>query len=156
LDVEFSACDSIDARSQRKDPVAVHINAICSAFVAASANAGRPVRRPVDVNHNSSVAESPVLTNTSIDAGQRTARAIQGEDIRMGGGGGINSWLTPQGMIAAASVHNPDYGKMAADSIAKEVEERKLIPPTTEKIASGATGVEKLAPSKDADIGARE
>lgn len=55
------------------------------------------------------------------------------------GGGGYYHWLTPQGMIAAGIAHNPDYGKMAADSIAKEVEERNLIP----KSASG----EQVAPT---------
>jgi hypothetical protein len=39
-------------------------------------------------------------------------------------------------MIAAASAQNPDYGKMAAESIAKELEERNLVPPTTGEGAS--------------------
>jgi hypothetical protein len=51
----------------------------------------------------------------------------------MGGGGGGFSWLTPAGMLAA---QNPDYGKMAAESIAKELEERNLVPPTAEKVAT--------------------
>jgi hypothetical protein len=50
--------------------------------------------------------------------------------------GGGYSWLTPAGMIAAASAHNPDYGKMAAESIAKELEERKLVPPTAQASAT--------------------
>jgi hypothetical protein len=45
------------------------------------------------------------------------------------GGGGYN-WLTPQGMIAAGIAHNPDYGKTAADSLAKEVAERNIVPTT--------------------------
>jgi hypothetical protein len=66
--------------------------------------------------------------------------------------GGGYSWLTPAGMVAAASAHNPDYGKMAAESIAKELEERKLVPPSTEKIAtieepiSPATGTDAATP----------
>jgi len=43
-------------------------------------------------------------------------------------GGGSASGLTPQGMIAAGIAHNPEYGKLAADSIAKEVAERNLVP----------------------------
>jgi hypothetical protein len=43
-------------------------------------------------------------------------------------GGGSYFWLTPQGTLALGVAHNPEYGKMAADSIAKEVEERNLIP----------------------------
>jgi hypothetical protein len=48
-------------------------------------------------------------------------------------GGGYNPWLTPRGMVAAGVAHNPDYGKMAADSIAKEIKDRGLAP----KDASG-------------------
>jgi hypothetical protein len=36
-------------------------------------------------------------------------------------------------MVAAGVAHNPDYGKMAADSIAKEIKDRGLAP----KDASG-------------------
>ena len=56
-------------------------------------------------------------------------------------GGGSNPWLTPQGMVAAGVAHNPDYGKMAADSIAKEVEERGLAPK--------AASAEPVAPATD-------
>jgi hypothetical protein len=59
-------------------------------------------------------------------------------------GGGYNPWLTPQGMIAAGIAHNPDYGKMAADSIAKEVEERGLAAVTAN--AEGESG-EQAAPA---------
>ena len=58
-------------------------------------------------------------------------------------GGGSYFWLTPQGMIAAGVAHNPEYGKMAADSIAKEVKERNLIPGTNTEQA--ATGTEPVA-----------
>jgi hypothetical protein len=58
-------------------------------------------------------------------------------------GGGAYSGLTPQGMIAAGVAHNPEYGKMAADSIAKEVKERNLIPGTNTEQA--ATGTEPVA-----------
>jgi hypothetical protein len=62
-------------------------------------------------------------------------------------GGGSNPWLTPQGMVAAGVAHNPDYGKIAADSIAKEVEERGLIPkdPNGEQ-AAPATGTTERGP----------
>jgi hypothetical protein len=55
-------------------------------------------------------------------------------------GGGSYLWLTPQGMIAAGVAHNPEYGKLAAESIAQEVKERNLIPPTadTQDTATGA------------------
>jgi hypothetical protein len=43
-------------------------------------------------------------------------------------GGGSYFWLTPQGTLALGVAHNPEYGRMAADSIAKGVEERNLIP----------------------------
>ena len=54
-------------------------------------------------------------------------------------GGGSNPWLTPQGMVAAGVAHNPDYGKMAADSIAKEVEERGLVPKASAEPVAPAT-----------------
>ena len=77
----------------------------------------------------------------------------------MSGGGG-RYWYS---MMGAGSVLNSDYGKMAADSIAKEIEERKLVPPTTETqvVASGedqispATGPDKIAPGEDQDSGGR-
>jgi hypothetical protein len=53
-------------------------------------------------------------------------------------GGGAYLWLTPQGMIAAGVAHNPEYGKMAADNIAKEVAERNLTPGNAQDIATGA------------------
>lgn len=51
----------------------------------------------------------------------------------MGGGGGSggaggnanNRWL-PDGIMAFGIARNPDYAKLAADSIAKEMEERGL------------------------------
>jgi hypothetical protein len=58
-------------------------------------------------------------------------------------GGGSTSGLTPQGVIAAGIAHNPDYGKMAADSIAKEAAERGLLP----KVANG----EQAAPATGTD-----
>jgi hypothetical protein len=56
-------------------------------------------------------------------------------------------------MLGAGSVLNSDYGKMAADGIAKEIEERNLVPPPTgtQAVASGedqvppATGADKIA-----------
>jgi hypothetical protein len=74
----------------------------------------------------------------------------KGEDANMGGGGGSYHWLTPQGIVAAGVAYNPNYGKMAADSIAKEVEERKLIPAAagTEEIATVA---EQVSPAAAAD-----
>ena len=65
----------------------------------------------------------------------------------MGGGGGTYFGFTPQGIIAAGCAQNPNYGKTIADSIAKEVEERKLDPPTTttEVIASGKAQVSPTA-----------
>jgi hypothetical protein len=67
------------------------------------------------------------------------------------GGGGFNPWLTPQGMIAAGVAHNPDYGKVAADSIAKEVEERGLVPKASngEQVAP-ATGTYESMPRQQA------
>jgi hypothetical protein len=62
-----------------------------------------------------------------------TDRSNQGKETKMGGG---YSWLTPTGIIAGASALNPDYGKMAAESIAKELEERKLVPPTAQAAAT--------------------
>jgi hypothetical protein len=86
---------------------------------------------------------------------ERTCR-IEGEDIKMGGGGGSYYTLTPQGIVAAGIAHNPDYGKLAADSIAKEIEERKLIPAaaTTEEIASGEEHVSPAAGTDEITAGA--
>jgi len=66
----------------------------------------------------------------------------------MGGGGYLDK--TAQGIIAAGSVYNSNYGKMAADSIAKEIDERKLVAATagTEAVASHA---EPIAPATGAD-----
>lgn len=52
-------------------------------------------------------------------------------------GGGSYYEPTPQGIIAAGVAYNPSYGKMAADDIAREVEERQLVAPApgTEEIA---------------------
>jgi hypothetical protein len=80
----------------------------------------------------------------------------------MGGGSGYS--LTPQGIIAAGVAYNPSYGKMAADSIAKEVEERKLIPvaASKEEIASGeeqilpATATDEATASADQGDAVRE
>jgi hypothetical protein len=77
----------------------------------------------------------------------------------MSGGGG-RYWY---GMMGAGSVLNSDYGKMAADSIAKEIEERKLVPPTagTQVVASSAdqvspaTETDKIAPGEDQGAGGR-
>jgi hypothetical protein len=66
----------------------------------------------------------------------------------MGGGGYY--WLTPQGMIAAGIAHNPDYGKMAADNIAKEVAERNLLPKTA-SAEEVATGGEQVSPATGTD-----
>jgi hypothetical protein len=74
-----------------------------------------------------------------------------------GGGGGIYFEKTAQGIVAAGSVYNPNYGEMAADSIAKEIEERKLVPATarTQDAASGedlvspANGMDELTPGAD-------
>jgi hypothetical protein len=67
------------------------------------------------------------------------------------GGGGSYGLLAPGGIVAAGTVLNPNYGKMAADSIAKEIEERKIAPATItaqlttpgEEPAPPATGTEK-------------
>jgi hypothetical protein len=80
----------------------------------------------------------------------------------MGGGGYLDK--TAQGIIAAGSVYNSSYGKMAADSIAKEIDERALVAATarTEVVASGAdpvapaTGADKIKPSKDEGAGVPE
>jgi hypothetical protein len=66
-------------------------------------------------------------------------------------GGGPYGWMAPAGIVATGSVLNPNYGKMAADSIAKEVEERKIAGATItakaiapgEEQATPATGTEK-------------
>jgi hypothetical protein len=54
-------------------------------------------------------------------------------------GGGSYGLLGPGGIVAAGTVLNPNYGKLAADSIAKEIEERKIAPAaiTAEAIAPG-------------------
>jgi hypothetical protein len=77
----------------------------------------------------------------------------------MSGGGG-RYWYS---MMGAGSVLGPDYGKMAADGIAKEIEERNLVLPTTamqavassEDQISPATGTEKIAPGEDQGSGGR-
>jgi hypothetical protein len=63
-------------------------------------------------------------------------------------GGGSYSGLTPQGMIAAGIAHNPEYGKLAADSIAKEVAERNLV---AKSAADDAAPGEQAAPASAAD-----
>jgi hypothetical protein len=63
-------------------------------------------------------------------------------------GGGSYFGLTPQGMIAAGVAHNPEYGKMAADSIAKEVKERNLVPATADA-QDPAAGAEQAAAATD-------
>jgi hypothetical protein len=71
----------------------------------------------------------------------------------MSGGGG-RYWYS---MMGAGSVLGPDYGKMAADSIAKEIKERNLVPPTagTQVDASSADqvppapGTDKIGGDKD-------
>ena len=80
----------------------------------------------------------------------------------MGGGGYFDK--TAQGIVAAGSIYNSSYGKMAADSIAKEIDERNLVAATarTEMVASGedpvppATGTDKITPGKDEGEGVRE
>jgi hypothetical protein len=52
-------------------------------------------------------------------------------------------------MIAAGVAHNPDYGKMAADSIAKEVEERNLLPKSASTQAAGGAQVAPATASTD-------
>jgi hypothetical protein len=69
----------------------------------------------------------------------------------MGGGGYFG--LTPQGMIAVGVAHNPEYGKLAADSIAKEVKERKHVPATA-NAQHTATGAEQAAPAAGTNEGA--
>jgi hypothetical protein len=72
-------------------------------------------------------------------------------------GGGTYYYKTAQGIVAAGTVFNPSYGQMAADSIAKEIEERKLVSPTAspQAIAPGqvqaspATTADAIAPSED-------
>jgi hypothetical protein len=58
-------------------------------------------------------------------------------------GGGSYYELTPEGIIAAGVAYNPHYGKMAADNIAKEVEERQLIAPAAE--TEDIAGLQELA-----------
>jgi hypothetical protein len=65
-------------------------------------------------------------------------------------GGGSYHWLTPQGMIAAGIAHNPDYGKMAADGVAKEVAERNLIPATASAPAA-ASAEQQVSPAAGTD-----
>lgn len=43
-----------------------------------------------------------------------------------GGGSGANNRWLPDGIMAFGIARNPDYAKLAADSIAKEMEERGL------------------------------
>jgi hypothetical protein len=77
----------------------------------------------------------------------------------MSGGGG-RYWYS---MMGAGSVLNSDYGKIAADSIAKEIEERNLVASTTaaQAVASSAdpispaTGTDKIAPGEDQTSGGR-
>jgi hypothetical protein len=68
----------------------------------------------------------------------------------MSGGGG-RYWYS---MMGAGSVLNSDYGKMAADSIAKEIEERKLVPPTAETQA--AASADQVSPTTEVPAVARE
>jgi hypothetical protein len=65
-------------------------------------------------------------------------------------GGGSGPWLTPQGTIAAGVAHNPDYGKMAADSIAKEVEERGLVPKDAGSQVAPTAGTDESTPGEPA------
>jgi hypothetical protein len=62
-------------------------------------------------------------------------------------GGGTYYQMGAQGIVAAGTLYNPNYGKMAADSIAKELEERKLLSPTT----SVEPGQDQAAPTTSAD-----
>ena len=72
-------------------------------------------------------------------------------------GGGSYYGLTPQGIIAAGVAYNPHYGKMAADNIAREVEERQLVAPAPgakyiaggEEQASPVTGTDENPPGED-------
>jgi hypothetical protein len=76
-------------------------------------------------------------------------------------GGGSYYGLTPQGIVAAGVAYNPNYGKMAADNIAREVEERQLIVPAagTEEIAGREVQASSVTRSDEitsgADHGAR-
>jgi hypothetical protein len=72
----------------------------------------------------------------------------KGRKIKMGGGS--HWWMGAQGIVAAGTLYNPDYGKMAADSLAKELEERKLVPPTTSAQAA-QPGQDQVPPSTTAD-----
>ena len=79
----------------------------------------------------------------------------------MGGGGGYTYWKA--GMMGAGGVLHSDYGKMAADSIAKEIAERNLVPPptATQAVASGedqvspVTGADKIASGEHQGPGGR-
>jgi hypothetical protein len=64
------------------------------------------------------------------------------------GGGGYAYWKA--GMMGVGGVLNSDYGKIAADSIAKEIEERNLIPPPTGTQAA-ASGEDQVSPAAGAD-----
>jgi hypothetical protein len=75
----------------------------------------------------------------------------------MGGGGGSGAggngsarndrWL-PDGIMAFGIARNPDYAKLAAESIAKEMEERGLTgaarPATTPAPTASANGPEAI------------
>jgi hypothetical protein len=54
------------------------------------------------------------------------------------GGGGKDTYYWYTKGLGASVLNNPSYTKMAADSIAQEVEERKLVVPTP-PAAEGAT-----------------
>jgi hypothetical protein len=67
----------------------------------------------------------------------------------MGGGAYLDK--TAQGIVAAGTVFNPSYGQMAADSIAKEIEERQLVSPTASPQAI-ASGQDQASPATTADV----
>ena len=75
----------------------------------------------------STIAERVCLDNDHTIA--LAGDLIKGADMS-GGGGGKDSYYWYTKGLGAVMINNPDYGKMAADSIAQEVAERKLDVPT--------------------------
>ena len=57
-----------------------------------------------------------------------------------GGAGGKDAYYWYTKGVGAAMINNPNYGKMAADSIAQEVAERKLDVPTPPPEAPAVDG----------------
>jgi hypothetical protein len=57
-----------------------------------------------------------------------------------GGAGGKDTYYWYTKGLGAVMINNPNYGKMAADSIAQEVAERQLDVPTPSEAPSVDTG----------------